>query len=125
MVIVLPIRMNVRHTYCFCKTAILSFDCEGEAIGNGNHGQVDAGIVVEGFGEQAQFDRIDFLILGISDTTAPEDIVENNQATGAEEGQGFFVVIFIIMFVRVDEGEVKGPGLAFANPEVECINGRG
>ena len=60
----------------------------------------------------------------VCDATAPQDIIEDDDAAGTHELQAALVVLPIVSLVGVDESKVKATGTVARNERIERL-GRG
>ncbi len=83
------------------------FAPDREAVANGQHAQFDAGIIPELGVEGAQRQGVIGTVSLVGHLSAPEHIVRQDQAPGAQQIETAFVVLVVAGLVCTDECEVK------------------
>lgn len=94
---------------------------EGEAVADGDDGEGDAGVFVDLFVEGADGLGVEVDIFGIGNAATPEDVIDDDEATGPGEEEATLVVAVEVFLVGVDEKEVEGVGVAVFEQGIEGL----
>lgn len=60
---------------------------------------------------------------GVGNRSVPEDVINGDESAGMEEGKSAFVIVVVVGFVSINEGEVEGAGLTVCNEGIEGLDG--
>src|SRR5262245_66609656 len=73
--------------------------------------------------QRAQRDGLGVLNARIGDLTVPQHVIKDYQPADADQLKRAFVIFVVVIFIRINEGEVESPRLPVKQQIVESLDG--